>query len=147
MTARFHAMMPNHADSFSPLDRYVGAVMPGHVSGVTPFLPCVTLSGRLLGLALGIARMSAQSVTLRIDGSSLAVAAGDPPVYATRLTCTEGCGQIAVRLSADAFACLWLPFRPVATRLAHVLLGIDPADGLVLLCGDQFSTEALGVLL
>lgn len=111
-----------------------------------PYLPFVTLSGRLLGLALGIARLPEQLVTLRIEGLSLIVTAGDPPLHCVRLTCSEGQGQIAAQLSAESFSTLWLPFRPVATHLAQVMLCIDPADGLVLLSGDQFSAEAVGVL-
>lgn len=111
-----------------------------------PYLPFVTLPGRLLGLALGIARLPEQSVILSIEGASLKIAAGDPLLHCTRLTCAEGQGHASAQLTAAAFANLWLPLRPVATSLPLVTLFIDPADGLVLLSGDDFAAEAQGVL-
>jgi hypothetical protein len=51
-----------------------------------------------------------------------------------------------VQLAADAFAELWLPFRPIATSLDLVTLFVDLSDGLVLLSGDDFAAQAQGVL-
>lgn len=120
--------------------------VPPVATEAAPYLPFVTLNGRLLGLALGIARLPEQAVTLTIEGASLVIAAGDPPLHCVRLTCAEGQGQLRVQLTAAAFADLWVPFRPVATRLALVTLFVDPSDGLVLLSGDDFAAEVQGVL-
>lgn len=111
-----------------------------------PYLPFVSLPGRLLGLALGIARLPEQLVALTIDGRTLRVTVGDPCVHTAWLTCVEGQGQLCVQLTATTFAELWMAFRPVATSLPLVTLFIDPSDGLVLLSGDSFAAEAQGVL-
>lgn len=112
-----------------------------------PYLPFVSLPGRLLGLAFGIARLPEQTVTLDLDATLLTIAVGDQAaIHTARLTCNEGQGHAQVQLSADAFAELWLPFRPVATSLPLVTLFVDLTDGLVLLSGDDFAAQAQGVL-
>lgn len=112
-----------------------------------PYLPFVSLPGRLLGLAFGIARLPEQTVTLDLAAATLTITVGDhAPLHTTRLTCSEGQGHAQVQLSADAFAELWLPFRPVATSLDLVTLFVDLTDGLVLLSSDDFAAQAQGVL-
>lgn len=110
-------------------------------------LPFVSLTSRLLGLALGIARLPEQPVTLTIEGSALLVHAGHDPVrHSTRLTCDEGRGAVSLRLDAPAFRDLWDGFRPAITRLDLVLLFIDPRTAHVLLYGDQFAARSQGMI-
>lgn len=111
------------------------------------FIPFVTLGGRLLGLAFGIARLPEQHVTLSLDTTSLTIAVGEePPVHTVCLSCVDGFGSVIVQFAAEAFAELWLPFRPVATSLDLVTLFVDHTTGLVLLTGDDFTAQAPGVV-
>jgi hypothetical protein len=110
-------------------------------------LPFVSLTSRLLGLALGIARLPEQPVTLTIEGAALLIHAGHDPVWhISRLTCDEGRGAVSLRLAAPAFRNLWDGFRPEITRLDLVLLFIDPRTAHVLLYGDQFAARSQGVI-
>jgi hypothetical protein len=117
------------------------------IATATPYLPFVTLAGRLLGLAFGIARLPEQPVTLHLDQSCLTILAGDPPLHRIELTCSDGAGQVSIRLTALAFGTLWQALRPCATSLPRVTLFVDCTDSLVLLSGDDFAVKAQGTLL
>jgi hypothetical protein len=118
---------------------------PAQHTAANPDTPFVTLSGRLLGLACGIARLPEQPVTLIITDTILTLLVGNAaPRHTIRLTGDDGHGDARIRLTADAFADLWLPFRPVATSLTLVTLFIDRTTGQVLLAGDQFTARSQG---
>lgn len=111
-------------------------------------IPFVTLGGRLLGLAFGIARLPEQAVTLALDATWLTVSVGvEPLLHTTCLTCDEGCGHITIRLDTATFAELWQPFRPIAASLPLVTLFVDPASGLVRLVADQVVIRSRGTVL
>jgi hypothetical protein len=122
--------------------------VPSVAAPDTTYLPFVTLAGRLLGLALGIARLPEQPVRLQLDAPRLHVIVGDTePIHCVTVTGEDGSGQVTVQLDAAAFAALWQPFRPVASQLPLVTLFVDLTDGLVLISGDDVAVEARGVLL
>jgi hypothetical protein len=121
-------------------------VFPAPTTTAEAFLPFVTIPGRLLGLALGIARVPRQAVTLTIDDEHLVIGVGTPSRHVTRLTGVEGQGRARVRLDPTTFAQLWQPFRPVASHLPLVTLFVDLSDGLVLLSNGDFAVEVQGVL-
>lgn len=111
------------------------------------FIPFVTLPGRLLGLAFGIARLPEEPVTFLLDTLWLTITVGaESPLHTVCLSCADGYGTIGVQLDARAFAALWQPFRPIAASLELVTLFVDPSNGQVRLVGDQLDICSQGVV-
>lgn len=124
-----------------------GALPAADPATAEALIPFVTIGGRLLGLACGIARLPEERVTLTLDTAWLTIAVGEEPLLHTVcLACVDGFSSISVQLTAAAFAELWLPFRPVATSLDLVTLFVDPTTGEVRLVGDQIAIRSTGIV-
>jgi hypothetical protein len=80
-----------------------------------------------------------------ITDTILTLMVGDTaPRHTMHLTGDDGHSDRRIRLTADAFAALWTPFRPVTTSLTLVTLFIDRTTGQVLRAGDQFTATTQG---
>jgi hypothetical protein len=122
--------------------RMAQAAQP-EATSVAP-LAFVTLPGQLLGLALGIARLTAQAVRFGIKHQQLSIAAGDSVLHCVTLQCPDGAGDAAIRLAPEALRAIWTAFKPVATSLASVDLLLDQESGVVALSAAGFAVQAVG---
>lgn len=105
----------------------------------------LVIDAQTLALALGIARVTEQPISVDVTGDRLTITVGEreTPIHTISLQGSDGDGCAAVRVAPDAFATLWHTFHPHAAMLDQVNLFLDESELVV--AADTFSAVTPGV--